>query len=288
MSLLQETIDLSRLYGVKPTRHRGQNFLIDEKVYDDIIAAADLKKNETILEVGPGLGFLTLRLAPLVEKVVAVELDKKLTDALNNRLGVENVLNVSVFNGDVMNFNGHWAKKIAPAASENLAVVANLPYTITSTFLRFFIGGNKMNIMPARFVLMLQKEVAERIIAPAGKMSLLAISVQLYADPKIVRLVSKKAFWPSPEVDSAIISIVRTDRWLKQIKAVGGTDTALLHLARIGFSARRKMLKANLAAGFQIEASESAQRLESAGIALNARAQELGLEDWLRLLPLFI
>ncbi|MCX6793178.1 MAG: 16S rRNA (adenine(1518)-N(6)/adenine(1519)-N(6))-dimethyltransferase RsmA [Candidatus Falkowbacteria bacterium] len=286
MNLLNETINLSKLYGVKPTKNRGQNFLIDETVYEKIIDTAEIKSDETILEVGPGLGFLTMRIASSAKKVVAVELDKNLAEALTNRLELEEVKNVDVFNEDVMNLMAKWVKSFEKIDNKKIAVVANLPYTITSIFLRFFVGGNVANILPTRFILMLQKEVAERIIAKAGEMSLLALSVQLYSEPSIIHIVSRKSFWPAPAVDSAIILLRRNDQWLKMLKANGGTEKDLLRLMKIGFSARRKMLKANIANGYHVSAQAVALCLEKAKISPMARAQELDLKQWINLLPL--
>ena len=287
MNLLNETINLAKLYGVKPTKNRGQNFLIDENVYEKIISTAEIKTDETILEIGPGLGFLTTRLASVTKKVFAIELDKKLAAALTNRLELEQISNVEIFNEDVMNFSGEWVKPVSKIDNSKLVVVANLPYTITSIFLRFFVGGNIANIMPARFVLMLQKEVAERIIARPGAMSLLALSVQLYTEPKIVEIVSRKSFWPSPEVNSAIVKFTRNDQWLKLLAKTKGTEKALLRLMKIGFSARRKMLKANISNGYPVKPSEVASILEQVRINPFARAQELSLNDWINLLPFF-
>jgi len=287
MNLLNETINLSKLYGVKPTKNRGQNFLIDESVYEKIINAAEIKNDETILEVGPGLGFLTSRIAAVADKVVAIELDKKLAEALTNRLELEEIKNVTIFNEDVMNFSSQWVKYFGAVKNNKLAVVANLPYTITSIFLRFFVGGNAANIMPARFILMLQKEVAERIMAGPGAMSLLALSVQLYTEPKIISIVSRKSFWPAPAVDSAIVLLRRNDQWLKLLKEVGGNEKDLLRLMKIGFSARRKMLKANLAGGYHLPVTEVSAKFEQAKISLLVRAQELSLKDWIKLLPFF-
>ncbi len=284
MSLRDEMMHISSLYGIKPTRARGQNFLIDEKTYEEIIEAADLKKEETVLEVGPGLGFLTTLLSKNSKKVIAVELDKKLSQTLENRLQVEQIKNVSIFNEDVMNFTGDWAKETEQVDKNKLVVVANLPYTITSIFLRFFVGGNIKNILPTRFVLMLQKEVAQRIVAQAGALSKLALSVQLYADVSIVKIVSRKCFWPSPEVDSAVISIKRTDRWTKKLGS-HERELALLRIIRIGFSAKRKMLKANLAAGLQVPVDSILEYFSQLGINPSARPQELSLENWLGLLP---
>ncbi len=287
MSLLAETINLSKLYGVKPTSNRGQNFLIDEATYKSIVEAAQIKNDETVLEVGPGLGFLTLELSHVAKKVITVELDRKLYAALHNRLQLEKIKNVDTEEGDIMNFALPWAKKVSQIPNRKLVVVANLPYTITSTFLRFFVSGNKMNILPNRFVLMLQKEVAERITAEAGKMSILAISIQLYASARIVHHVSKKLFWPVPKVDSAVLVIERNDQWLKKLRSKNLSDEQLMRLVRIGFSARRKMLKANLAAGFKLGVDKITEHFSLLGLNPSARAQELSLEEWLKLLPYF-
>ncbi len=287
MSLREETSQLSRLYGVRPTRNRGQNFLVDEKVYDDIITAAKLSKKEIVLEVGPGLGFLTSRLSEKAKEVIAVELDKKLASALESRLELKEIQNVTLFQADVMNFSDAWAKYTSTVSQDHLVVVANQPYTITSIFLRHFVGGNSLGIIPTRFVLMLQKEVAERLTAEAGAVSILAVSVQLYTQTRIIRLGSKNAFWPAPEVESALISLERSDRYLTKLEAMSKSDEDLMRLVRIGFSARRKMLKANLAAGFRETSVIMAERLRTAQIPETARAQELSMDDWLRLLSLF-
>lgn len=286
MSFREDTINLSKLYGVKPSRNRGQNFLIEEKIYKDIIEAASLSKEETVLEVGPGLGFLTLLLSSEAKEVIAVELDKKLFLALGNRLEIEKINNVQLFNSDVMNLTSDWVKEIKKVDNNKLVVVANLPYTITSIFLRNFVGGNKENILPQRFVLMLQKEVAQRLVAKKGDLSVLALSVQIYCEAKIIELVSKKYFWPSPEVDSAVISLERTDKWLNELKKIGHSDKELLRLIKIGFSARRKMLKANLSNGFCQDTSLIVEAIKSAGLSEKVRAQDLDLSDWLKLLSL--
>ncbi len=285
MSLLDETISLSKLYGVKPTSNRGQNFLIDEATYHEIISAAQITDDETVLEVGPGLGFLTMHLARVAKKVFTVELDKKLFAALQNRLHIEKIKNVFSENADIMNFSLPWAKKVSEIKNNNLVVVANLPYTITSIFLRFFVGGNIAHILPQRFILMLQKEVAERISAPAGQLSKLAISVQLYCDVRIVKIVSRKMFWPSPDVDSAIIELIRNSRWLDELEAKGKSDEQLMRLVRIGFSAKRKMLKANLSAGYKTPVDKILEYFRKLGIGENVRAQELSLDQWIKLLP---
>ena len=278
MNLLEKTKGLCDLYNIKPARSKGQNFLIKEDVYEKIIDVAELKKDDVILEVGPGLGFLTEKLAVKAEQVVAVELDDKLANALQIRLKEEKVKNVEVVNENVLeifkfsNFQ-IFKKKL------NYKIVANLPYNITSVFLRKFLTSE---YKPEMMVLMLQKEVAERIIAKPGKMSLLAVSVQYYAQAEILHYVPANNFWPEPKVDSAIIK-------LKVIKSIKSkvNEREFFRLAKIGFSSKRKMLKNNLANGYHITQDEAEERIVEIGFDPKIRAQELSVEDWEKLLKHF-
>jgi len=290
-NLLETTKDLCRLYGITPARSKGQNFLITEDVYDKIIEAADLSADDTVLEVGPGLGFLTAKLAKRVKQVVAVELDDKLAGVLRTGLATQKVGNVEVVNEDVLKFpisNFQFPIK-SKIQNQNLIcdtcyvlrgykIVANLPYNITSFFLRKFLSmENKPNIM----VLMLQKEVAERIVAKPPKMSLLGISVQFYADAEIVQIVPRDNFWPMPAVDSAIVKLKVKSEKLKV------DEKKFFQLVKFGFSAKRKMLKNNLSAGLRMDDKEVENKLILANIKPTTRAQELSLEDWFRLFGLF-
>jgi 16S rRNA (adenine1518-N6/adenine1519-N6)-dimethyltransferase len=148
-------------------------------------------------------------------------------------------------------------------------------------FIRKFLAAKKTESL----VLMLQKEVAERITASRSKMSLLAFSVQIYADAEIAGIVKKDCFWPSPQVDSAIIKIRKNPAKLKRIKAVD--EKELFRLVKIGFSAKRKMLKNNLAAGYLIDTEEAEKKIIKAGLPAKCRPQDLSAEDWFRLLDLF-
>ena len=301
MDLLKTTKQLCRLYDIKPARSRGQNFLIEEEVYEKIIKAADLKENDVVLEVGPGLGFLTTRLAKIVKKVVAVELDDKLAEVLRTGLmaqgiypvksgdaGIlpsaklfDRVKNVEVVNSDILKIpplNLPLVKGESPQG-RGFKIVANLPYNITSIFLRKFLSAENK---PAMMVLMLQKEVAERIIARPPKMSLLAVSVQFYSRSEIVDIVPANCFWPKPEVDSAIVKLKVKSEKLKV------SDKEFFKLVKIGFSAKRKMLKNNLAAGFHISPEEAEERVKKAGFNPKIRAQELSVEDWAKLFGEFI
>lgn len=299
--MLKTTRQLCNLYGIKPARSRGQNFLIEEEVYEKILKAADLKEGDIVLEVGPGLGFLTTRLAKIVKKVVAVELDDKLAEILRTGLiaqrvypvksgdaGIlpsaklfDRVKNVEVVNEDILK------TPLAFLIKGEYKIVANLPYNITSIFLRKFLSVENK---PEMMVLMLQKEVAERIVAEPPKMSLLAISVQFYARAEIIEIVPANCFWPKPEVDSAIIKlIVEAHNYASSRgRASVRDEEKFFRLVKIGFSAKRKMLKNNLAAGFHITPEEAEKRVKRAGFNLKIRAQELSVEDWVKLLGEFI
>ena len=280
MDLLEQTKNLCRLYDIKPVRSRGQIFLIKEEIHDDVVAAADLRPDDFILEVGPGLGFLTAKLAARAKRVVAVEIDKKLVEALKAGLVAKNIKNVEVINENVLEIKIQ-PPLFPPYQGGGYKIAANLPYNITSIFLRKFLeAGNKPELM----VLMLQKEVAERITAEPGEMSLLAVSVQFYARPEIIEIVPKKCFWPEPEVDSAIVKITPLNPRLS-----GGREREreFFRLVKFGFSARRKMLKNNLAAGLRIGQAEAAAKIKQAGFNEKIRAQELAVADWLKLFNLF-
>ncbi len=281
--LLSQTRDICKLLDIKPVRSKSQNFLINEKIYDDIIKAADLRPEDTVLEVGPGLGFLTAKLAQKVKKVIAVELDDKLADYLQMAVGSQDINNVEIINADILKFNwaDYWRKASAAGSNDGAdgsgryKIVANPPYNITSIFLRLFLSNAPR---PESLVLMLQKEVANRIVATPPDMSILAVSIQYYAAAEIIRTVKAGNFWPEPTVDSAVIKIKLTPRDYDP-----ALDKRFFRLVRIGFSAKRKMLKNNLAAGLPIESPIIAKTFLSAGLPPKVRAEELSLEDWRKL-----
>lgn len=273
--LLSRTREICRMFEIKPARSKGQNFLINEKIYDDIVKAADINKGDIVLEVGPGLGFLTARLAKAAGQVIAVELDDQLATYLQMAVDAQDLDNVRIVNQDILKFNV--AKELP--ADRSYKIVANLPYNITSVFLRNFLSSQRQ---PATLVLMLQKEVAQRIVAQAPDMSLLALSVQYYAKPYIVREVKAGNFWPEPEVDSAVI---RLDCQLLDSKdsAQVEADRLFFRIARSGFSAKRKMLKNNLSVGLSLDQDIIIRAFNQAGLKLTVRAEELSLENWRKL-----
>ena len=190
--------DLLKKYGARPSRRFGQNFLTDKGAVGKIIEAAELKKEDTVLEIGPGTGTLTQELAKRVKRVLAVEKDREMTKVLKETLKA--FKNVEIFQGNILNFK-NWGLKI----KDSYKVVANLPFYITSPVIRHFLEAVEMK--PQRMVLVVQKEVGQRICARPPKMSILAVSVQIYAEAKIISYVTKRNFWPQPKVDAAIISI---------------------------------------------------------------------------------
>jgi 16S rRNA (adenine1518-N6/adenine1519-N6)-dimethyltransferase len=273
MDLLEKVQEICKTYDIWPARSKGQNFLVNEKVYAEIITAANLTKADTVLEVGPGLGILTAKLAEVAGKVLAVELDDKLATYLKDGLQNSEVKNIEVFNENILDLNFNDPKY--QILKSKYKIVANLPYNITSVFIRKFLTAEQQ---PEEMTLMLQKEVAERICARPGDMSLLALSVQFYAEPEIIATVPKGDFWPSPQVDSAIIKIR-----IKKEKITAIDEQDFFRLAKFGFSAKRKMLKNNLGGGLHIKPAEAEKILVKAGLNPKARAEDLSIEDWIKI-----
>ncbi len=268
MNLLSEIKTICKAYNIYPTKAKGQNFLIDKNVLNKIIKAADLKKDDVVLEIGPGLGILTFELAKKVKKVYAVELDKKLIEVLETLF--LSYKNIKVIEGDILKLNF----KDLDLKDNKYKIVANLPYNITSVVLRKFLENKPR---AKEIVVMVQKEVAQRIVAKPGQMSLLSVSVQFYSQPEIVDFVSRNCFWPVPGVDSAILRI-------KEIRKNNKVDEKkFFQVVRVGFSSRRKQLQNNLAAGFRLPNEAVKQTLKELKIKENARAQELNIEQWIKL-----
>lgn len=286
MTLFELTKKICEEHHLKPSRSRGQNFLIDESVYQGMISAAELKGEEIILEIGPGLGFLTKALAERTQKVFSVEIDDRLTGISRQRLKQEGISNVKIFNEDILNFTGQWTKALGLLKEQNQtwSIVANLPYSISAIFLRKFIAGNEAELLPESLTLLLQKEVVERLVALPGNLSILGISVQFYSKVEFIRVVKAEAFWPKPKVDSAIIRIKRDNGFKQKLLAENLTEKDFFRLVKIGFSARRKMLKANLAAGYSLDIKEVIEMMNKAKIDITCRPQALSLDDWLKLL----
>ena len=258
-------------FKLKADKRLGQNFLIDEEVVRRIVAAAELSEDDTVLEVGPGIGTLTQGLAQSGARVVAVELDKRLLPVLAKTL--EGYDNVRIENGDILEVD---IKNIVGAPT--FKVAANLPYYITSPIVMRLLETR----LPVKAItVMVQKEAAARICAAPGSRNAGALSaaVSYYAVPQILFPVSRGSFMPAPEVDSAVI---RLD--IRPQPAVSPVDEALFFkVIRAGFSQRRKTLSNSLSSGLGLAKDQTSAALQQAGLRPSARAEELTLEDFCRL-----
>jgi 16S rRNA (adenine1518-N6/adenine1519-N6)-dimethyltransferase len=255
--------ELLKKYETRASKGLGQNFLIDKNVLNKIINAADLKPDDFILEVGPGLGVLTQELAEKAKQVVAIEKDKTMIEILKETL--RDFKNVVVEQGDILETKNPFIKKYK--------VVANIPYYLTSPLIRKFLEEKNP---PEEMVLMLQEEVAKRICAKPGEMSLLAASVQFYAEAKIISVVSKNCFWPAPKIDSAIIKIT-------PMKKYSISADLFFQVAKAGFLHPRKQLSNNLSEGLKIDKEKTSVWLLKNKISPNARAETLSIENWVEL-----
>lgn len=247
----------------------GQYWLHDEATLNYICDSADISVNDTILEIGPGTGTLTAKLLDRGAKVIAVEKDKKLAADLDDLVRGRTSHNLEVVEGDILKFD-------LGQLPVGYKVVANIPYYLTSHLLRVL---SESANPPATAVLLIQKEVAERITAQPSHMSLLAISVQLYYQPELGQVVPAKLFEPPPKVDSQVIILKRREKPLfKDLDS-----QKFFQLAKAGFSERRKKLRSSLAGGLNLSKDQADDLLKRAGINPNARAQELTLKQWYEL-----
>ena len=263
--------------NIIPKKSLGQNFLVNQGVLNKIIVAAEIKKDDIILEVGPGTGNLTKKLASAAKEVIAVEKDGRLIDQLKTKFSENG--NVKIIEGDILEFN----PEAYSLKSGEYKIVANIPYYITSHFLRiiFESAGWRM-AQPKLIVLMIQKEVAQRIMAKPPHMNLLALSVQFYAEPKIVGYVSRGSFQPMPKVDSAIIKL--TPKNNNRLLTIDNGH--FFKVIRAGFSEKRKQLLNNLAKNFDTTKEKIKNIFSSAGIKEKARAENLSLQEWEKLAEL--
>lgn len=272
---------LCQKYHFWPRRQSGQNFLISKGILDKIISVSDLKHDDIVLEIGAGFGTLTFALAEKVKKVIAVELDKRLVKVLKNLMIVQNVENVQVVQGDVIELRTT-NQELRTLEDLNYKLISNLPYNITSLVLRNFLEKKPR---PSEMVMLVQKEVAERVCALPGKMSLLSVACQFFGKPEIKSYISKKNFWPRPEVDSAILKItVKRDSDIYQNVELAGIDQKkFFNVVRHGFSAKRKQLHNNLSAGLKIDHKKIKDILKECGLDPKIRAQDLSVEDWVKI-----
>jgi 16S rRNA (adenine1518-N6/adenine1519-N6)-dimethyltransferase len=260
---------LLRDYHLSPKKGLGQNFLVDSSALEELVNAAEISPGVAVLEVGPGVGSLTRCLAQVSRRVVAVELDEGLIPLLHKVLSAWN--NIEIIQGDIMDLD--------PArivGEEGYFVVANIPYYITSMLIRHLLEARTK---PGRLVLTVQREVAERICAMPGDLSLLALSVQVYGSAKQVLRIPAGSFYPIPKVDS---TAVRVDLF-SQPAIPAERLNLFFRLAKAGFSQKRKTLRNALSAGLHLPAEKIENIIAMSGIDPRRRAETLSITEWAEL-----
>jgi 16S rRNA (adenine1518-N6/adenine1519-N6)-dimethyltransferase len=263
LSRVDDVRTAMKLAGIKPNKALGQHFLVDRPSLEAIMDAAAVTKSDTVLEIGPGLGVMTKPLTDLAGQVIAVEADRTLAGLLRR----DAPQNLTVIEQDVMKFD-------LTTLPPGYKVIANIPYYLTSGIIRFLIESPNP---PSVMSLLVQKEVAERVTAAPGDLSILALSVQYYALPELVRVVERHKFWPPPDVDSAVLRIVWNG------PAFPANPHALFRLIKAGFGEKRKQLKNALAGGLNLSSDYAMSLIKQAKLKPEVRAQELSLAQWNKL-----
>jgi 16S rRNA (adenine1518-N6/adenine1519-N6)-dimethyltransferase len=246
---------------LRPKKSLGQHWLVSERVLAGILDAAEPLGGRLVVEVGPGTGMLTRGLLERGARVIAVEKDEELAARL------EAGERLRVVAGDILETN------LREFVAEPYAVVANIPYYLSGRLFRYFF---EQAPRPGAMVLLVQQEVAERLTAGPGEMSLLGLAAQLHALPELLFEVPPSAFRPAPRVSSAVVRLRLFDEPLAH-------SPEILQLARHAFAGRRKQLRSSLSAGLRIQASEVEHMLHAAGLESHRRPQELTVEEWGRL-----
>ena len=261
-------------YGLRPRKSLGQNFLVDQAALIQVVTVADISSDDVVLEVGPGIGGLTRLLAGQARSVVAVELDAQFLEPLAEILSPHP--NVRVVPGDILDLD---PAGLVPSGS--YLVVANIPYYITSALIRHLLDAP---VRPRRLVLTVQREVAQRICAAPGQLSLLALSVQIFGEPRIKARLPARAFYPAPKVDSSVVRVDIYDEPLIPQELL----STFFRLARAGFSQKRKNLRNALSGGLSWSKDAVVALLEEAGVDPRRRAQTLSIPEWRTLTEIFV
>lgn len=257
-----------RRHGISPRKSLGQNFLVDDGMAQHIVAAAEVQPDDIVIEIGPGAGALTRHLARQARRVIAIELDRNLIPVLHAEL--KDYPNLTIVQADALEVDfAAQLQAVGAAVDAPMRFVGNLPYYITSAVIRRMLesGLNVRNI-----TLTVQLEVAQRIVAQPGDMSMLSVSVQFYGKPELIMRLSPAAFYPQPEVESAVVRITPVPR--------NADPTAVFTLAKAGFAQRRKQLRNTIAVGLQITKDASDTLLVSAGVNPERRAETLSMAEW--------
>jgi len=277
---LKTVKELLTHYNLSAQKSLGQHFLVDAGALRTMLEAAELGKGDFVVEVGPGFGVLTFPVAERAGRVLAIETDKRIIGILK-ALG-SGVPNVDLLPANILRLNSQllhdryrvWSK--VKTGRTHYKLVSNLPYYITSPILKQFLETNHR---PDLIVVMVQKEVAERIVARPGEMSILAVSIQFFGRPELVRTVPRGSFWPKPEVDSAILKITPYQKLPYDIDDV----RLFFRIVKAGFGERRKQLHNSIGGGLNLDDKVARNLLAGAGIDPKDRAQDLALAQWVKL-----
>jgi len=254
--------NICREYGITPSRQRGQNFLINEAIVKEVIQTAELNKDDVVLEIGPGFGILTEKIAVRAKKVLAIEIDKTLVNILKKKFF--DFKNAEIIQDDIRCFDSD------KYGLKKYKLIANLPFNLTGFVLRKFLTAKNK---PESISLVLQKEIGKKIIAQSGEMTKLSLMVQLYGQVEIIREIKSGNFWPRPKVDSVIVKI-------RPFKRINFDQEKLFQFIRAGFSSPRKYLLNNLIKSGIIEKDKAIKKFQNLGLNLKIRAEELSVEDW--------
>ncbi len=269
-SLTKLTKEILKHRGLNPKKYFSQNFLVDKGVYDSVVNAGNISRDDYVIEIGPGLGFLTTELTKKAKQVVAIEIDTELAKGLEDLEAVAD--NLSVINDDILKLD---LNKLPEFTSKTkYKVIANIPYHLTSKIFKLFLTQKHK---PESMVLLVQKEVAERVIAQAGQHSRLSLSIQLYSQPQLVRLVSKASFYPQPKVDSAILLMESTDKYIKKLD----NEDLFWSVIRAAFTGKRKKMSNTLSTTFKVEKSYFETKMQDCNIELGSRPQHLTIDQWI-------
>ena len=264
--------------GPKPRKSLGQNFLVDGRAVKKMLDAADISTTDTVLEIGPGAGVLTMALAQKAGQVIAVEKDERMVEILKEKF--KGLDNVEIVHGDILKMDiSSFEFRVS-----SFKIVANLPFYIATAVIRQFLEAENP---PQEMTLIVQKEVAQRICAKPPRMNLLAVSVQVYAQAKIISYISKGAFSPRPNVDAAIIKITPyfpiSRPPLSPLSPLSTSRKLFFQIVKAGFSHPRKQLLNNLSSGLGITREKTAEWLIKNNIDPKQRAETLSITDWLGL-----
>jgi 16S rRNA (adenine1518-N6/adenine1519-N6)-dimethyltransferase len=258
-----------KIKGFRPKKRLGQNFLISGKLAGEIADSASISESDTVLEVGPGTGKLTSELAKRAKMVVAVEKDPRMIEILEESFkGNEKV---QIVEGDIL-------KTDVPNLNiKKYKLVGSIPFYLTSPLIRKFL--EKEDLVPEQMVLVIQKEVAQKICSKPPRMSLLSVSVQVYSEASILFYIPKSSFWPEPEVDAAVIRISP-----RKEKLVSGLfQDSFFKIVKAGFSQPRKQLLNNFSKMLKLDKENTAEWLLKNNISPKQRAETLSVSDWLKL-----